>query len=264
MKDLTVGDFVLSGNAGQVSRVYAFGHRNPRRNTEFLQIWTKSDLFGNDLRPLEITKDHLLFAWQKENTSGAPKAIRADNLRVGELIQTLTGSANVTHITQVNKTGIYAPLTLKGTLVVNGLVTSSYVSLSPTSTEVYSRNGNLDPHSLLHMVVSPFRLVCGFTVISSTVSLCQDEIDADGMPVVIGYGLNLMQWILEIKKSSRLLRLLKSVALVGVLIVTGTTYVLEQILQTLSKCKAFSMSAVSVLMVTVLWMNRPKQNRSKV
>ena len=257
MKDLKVGDSILSGS-GEFSKVYAFGHWNPYRTTEFLQIWTSDKDPANyeqQLQPLEMTKDHLVFAWQKNKDTAKPKSIRADALRVGDLVQTTMGSANVTQITQVTKMGIYAPLTLEGCLVVNDVIASSYVSLHPTSTNE-SQNSWFGLHSLLHMVLSPFRLVCGSEAASPTNTFCQGKTGTDGMPTVIGRGLNIMQWILEPNDDRRLLRILKNATLAGVLLVTGITYGLEQILQAVLSCDTSTTSKAIVLLITVILIKR--------
>ena len=260
MEDIKVGDYILSGS-GEFSKIYAFGHWNPRRTTEFLQIWTTDDdpmHYEQQLPPLEVTYDHLVFAWQNNRDTGKPKAIRADALRVGDLVQTPTGSTNVTQITQMTKMGIYAPLTLEGRLVVNGVIASSYVSLHPTTTNS-SQHSCLGPHSLLHMVLSPFRLVCGSEAISPTNTICHGKTGTDGMPTVIGHGLNILQWILEPNEDRRLLRLLKNAAFAGVLLVTGITYGLEHTTQAAQSCDTIITGAAStmiVLLITVILIKR--------
>ena len=53
MKDLAVGDKILTGS-GKYTDVYAFGHYEPNKTTNFLQIYTQQHK-----APLEITGDHL-------------------------------------------------------------------------------------------------------------------------------------------------------------------------------------------------------------
>merc|ERR1712176_1645050 len=42
MEALQVGDYVKIGNGEDYERIYAFGHRAPNRDTEFVQLYTNA------------------------------------------------------------------------------------------------------------------------------------------------------------------------------------------------------------------------------
>lgn len=96
MKDLKIGDKVLTSN--QYQTVYALGHYNPYQEAKFLKIFT-----GNT--HIEVTPDHLLYMQDKVNP------VRASSIQAGDI---LFPSANVKHVKEVVKTGLYTPLTPDG------------------------------------------------------------------------------------------------------------------------------------------------------
>ena len=84
MDQLKVGDSVLTAD-GTYSKVYSFGHLDPLRKTEFLQIQTND---SKDL-PLEITADHLLYVYNEE--SGEASLLPAGNVKNGDSLLTAQG-----------------------------------------------------------------------------------------------------------------------------------------------------------------------------
>jgi len=109
MKDLRVGDRVeVSKNNYQ--QVYTFGHRDTKAKVEFFRF-LPSDL--------EVSKHHLVFIKGKG-------AIPASMVKVGDEFS-LGGKVDA--ITTVLGNGIFAPFTPSGTIVVNGVLASNYISL---------------------------------------------------------------------------------------------------------------------------------------
>ena len=124
MQNLQVGDFVKIGKGDIYEPVYAFGHHVPRRYAKFVQLHTSADK-----SPLELTGEHLVFVKGKNNP------VRADSIKVGDLLQAQDDNAVVQKISIVEKIGIYNPLTSSGTIQVNGITASTYISFQKQNNE---------------------------------------------------------------------------------------------------------------------------------
>lgn len=148
---LNVGDSVLTAD-GTYSKVYSFGHRDPLHETEFLQIQTKDSMDA----PLEITADHLLYAFDEgtQKTSLLP----AGNIKTGDSLLTVHGlPTEVVSIHMVQRHGIYAPFTVTGDLVVNGIAASNYIALPPA---FQTHMSYAQQHWIQHGTYTPYRLYC--------------------------------------------------------------------------------------------------------
>lgn len=138
MDELDIGDSVYVGN-DSFSLVHGFYHIDRQTQSSFLSIST--DRFADTL---EITDNHLVFV----NDSAVP----AHSVQVGDKF----GDATVTDIQVVKRRGVYSPATLAGTIVVNGILASTYTSQlthSPVS-----------EHMAVHVVLSYHRLICRFNL----------------------------------------------------------------------------------------------------
>ena len=169
MQELRVGDFVLTGKQ-TYERVYSFAHLNKERPTAFVKIHT-----AGDRHPLELTGDHLLFV------DGKSHPRRADSIQVGDALQGQDGPAHVSKVSRVRRTGIYAPLTKDGTIVVDGIVASCYADILGGSTK---RALVMTQQSYIHRALSPFRLLC-----SVSGDLCNKSYNDDGMPYYVAFGI---------------------------------------------------------------------------
>ena len=176
VQDLRVGDYVLTDEAGTYQPVYAFGHFNPDRLAMFHQIHHSS----SDT-PLEVTSDHLLFLAGQDRPVSAAHAKLGDQLR---MLDKKTPST-ITDIVEVQQAGIYAPLTKDGTIVVDGVVVSTYASLIAESESSDSNQlmEALGQQTYCHLGLAPFRLFC-----SIAPALC-NSYDKDGMPHYISVGI---------------------------------------------------------------------------
>ncbi|CAB9527804.1 Protein hedgehog [Seminavis robusta] len=158
MKDVAVGDRVLTGE-NRYQPIYSFGHKEQATEQQFLQIHT--DL---GTAPVEMTADHLVFVVKG---SGTQEAVRADSVRVGDRLATAAESSSlghlVTKVSSIQKRGLYMPLTSDGTIVVDGIKTSSYVSIqdqSPTFVSLRAYVGNFSEQRIFHWWLSPLRMLC--------------------------------------------------------------------------------------------------------
>lgn len=91
----------------------------------FVQIYTSA----NKKNPLEMSPDHVIVVDSKSD-----HPIRAATVQVGDVLNGET-KMEVTKIGTVPRKGVYAPPTPSGTIVVNGVVSSSYISLQNSAKE---------------------------------------------------------------------------------------------------------------------------------
>jgi hypothetical protein len=184
MKNLQVGDYVLTGS-DSYQPVYAFGHYRPSKEAEFLQFH-----FGGDKqRKLEMTGEHLVYM------KGKKHPVRADSVKVGDAFQEIWSGDDKTvqTIEKVLKTGLYAPLTVDGTLIVDGIKASSYIGIQQDKNDYVKLQGDISVMSVqdfVHFTLSPMRLLCMGTSLDS----CQSY-NEDGMLTYAAKGFALIQWL---------------------------------------------------------------------
>jgi hypothetical protein len=149
LSNLKIGDSVkVSEN--KFEQVYSFGHYDADVVVDqYLAIHA-----GGHKLPLEISPNHLVF------TKASPGAIPASKVQVGDEMRLGSASgaatATVTKIETVTRCGAFAPFTRSGTVVVNGFVSSNYVSLDDENDML---SGTM-MHWLAHLMVAPRRLLC--------------------------------------------------------------------------------------------------------
>jgi hypothetical protein len=167
---LEIGDYVKTGvtrdGTTQYSPVISFMHVDPRVEVEYRQIFTNI----SPTLPLEISDDHLLYLHDD-------KVIRAKNVQVGDILKGDTTYMIVTHIQNIHRQGLYAPLTENGKIWVSGVTASSYVAL--VDENILSTNMQA---VLSHMALLPLRLVCSV----GRFSTCKNETYSED-----GYSMNL-------------------------------------------------------------------------
>jgi len=201
MKNLKVGARVLT-ESGDFEPVIAFAHRAPTVAAEFLQFKTVAG-------DLEMTADHLVFV------AGKSSPVRADSIQVGDALR--GEGATVDSIKNVQRTGLYAPMTPSGTVVVDGIAASSYISIDKNS-EFLTIGGQaiMSYHNYIHLTLSPFRMLA--MGVSSTLANMYTE---GGFPVYVEYGLKFLTWANSQNVFVQFLAFLVAV------VVTGTSMVLE-------------------------------------
>ena len=125
MDTLQIGDSVLTAD-GSFSKVYGFGHKASSLQTKYLQVFAAN--MDKD-HPLEISPEHLIYT--QDRSEKAWKLIPAGDLREGDSLLPANGRPSaVLWIREVERKGVYAPLTVSGNLLVNGALASCYVSRS--------------------------------------------------------------------------------------------------------------------------------------
>ena len=78
---------------------------------------------------------HLVFMTEKG-------AVSASRIQVGDLLMSSPGSAKVTKVGSVQRQGLWAPATESGSIVVNGVVASNYISASKLVVALQEQGAN--------------------------------------------------------------------------------------------------------------------------
>ena len=158
MKDVQIGDLIKTAE-GSYSRVYSFGHYDPEVEATYLQIFTKMSLD----KPLEISADHMVFVGKQ--------AVPAGSAKVGDNLLDSNGeNAEIVNIKSVIRKGAYAPFTESGSIVVNDIVASNYISFEQDTGDISIGGINLVSYQwVAHLAQAPHRLYC------SLVSSCENE-----------------------------------------------------------------------------------------
>ncbi|KAK5649708.1 hypothetical protein RI129_000737 [Pyrocoelia pectoralis] len=143
LSELQVGEAILaldpSTNQLIYSEVILFLDWHPNQRNLFLNFELKSG------RTLTLTPAHLVITGSLNSTV----TVFAKTLTVGSILIIGNRDDNkfedtIVRVTQVYRTGIYAPLTSVGTIVVNDIIVSCYAVV--------------DSHPLAHFVFAPIRL----------------------------------------------------------------------------------------------------------
>lgn len=111
MKDLTA-DHQVKHSASGASRVFLFTHRTPRVRSRMVRITTSCG------HAVTLSASHYV-----RTPSGL---LAAKNVAVDGKVETISGSCKVVAVERVAAVGLYAPHTLHGDIVVDGVVASSY------------------------------------------------------------------------------------------------------------------------------------------
>ncbi|KAK3597702.1 hypothetical protein CHS0354_040077 [Potamilus streckersoni] len=130
LADLRVGDKILSfvsHGIVEYSEVYFFAHLNPNKSSQYITISTSD-------HKLKLTPDHHLYT---VDIGGSINTFPARKIKVGDRILVLdedTPSLKeevVTNLSASIEVGIYAPITMSGTIIVDNVLASCYVDIVP-------------------------------------------------------------------------------------------------------------------------------------
>jgi hypothetical protein len=149
MKDLQVGDKVQT-TSGEYQTIYSFMHYHETKPAKYLQVYTDSPSKG----PLEISGDHMVFLADKKNP------VPAKMIKVGDKLSGASGSVTVSKINTITRNGLYAPVTLDGTLIVNGVLASSYITFQDTGSVDIRGYKVISFQFLEHLWEMPHRILC--------------------------------------------------------------------------------------------------------
>ncbi|CAD5234754.1 unnamed protein product [Bursaphelenchus xylophilus] len=132
MDELEINDWVLSANRTHAvyTPVESWVHRMSKQEAEFLHIHLED---GKDLK---ITDKHFIYKSKCDKKTALRfyevnnKPVYAEKVQVGDCLYVFKGDSfvqrRVSKITKITETGIYAPMTTTGDIVVNGIFASCY------------------------------------------------------------------------------------------------------------------------------------------
>ena len=183
MKDLKVQDKVYSGSnsAGTpiYQEVYSFGHWQDNKRQEYIQMYhSKASV------PLELSPTHIIFV-----VEDILVPTRADRVHVGDLLlldnDGVQEAVIVTNIDRVNKKGAYLPLTRDGTIIVNNITVSVYVSIQHEAPRIIFKLGFIfSEQTLFHWWLAPYRLVC----MGVYPEFCENDYNEEGIIHWLSFG----------------------------------------------------------------------------
>lgn len=149
MKDLRVGESVLAlTDDGRLrpSKVLLFLDRSETARTEYVKLVTDTG------KSITATPTHLVLRWEKPERSQIRHAnpVYAKRVRINDTLLTVVDgnrlrTERVVDVRRVEKPGLYAPLTVDGTVVVDDVVASCYAVI--------------DNQWLAHLAFLPARMV---------------------------------------------------------------------------------------------------------
>lgn len=146
LSELQLGDEILTTDEkGHLTstEVLLFLHKDLDKPATFIVI----EVEGHP-DSLQLTPHHLIFATRDVLAGFLP--IYAYRVQVGDFVQIFVNGtqllpSKVVNVSIQEETGVYAPLTAHGTLLVNGILTSCYA--------------NIEWHEMAHRSFSPLRLL---------------------------------------------------------------------------------------------------------
>jgi len=189
MNQLRLGDEVLTQN-DRYESVYSWSHYNTQKEARFIQLLPSG---------MELSPNHLLFL---DNGLAVP----AGTIKAGD---TLLSGDVVTSVRSVARRGIYAPFTKSGTIVVQGQIASTFVSLQQESNTLLLNNGwstGITHQWLAHAFEAPHRLWC-------STKCTEESYTADGISTWVAGPLRFFTWSLQLPMILQLILLLPVLAL---------------------------------------------------
>lgn len=189
-----IGDHV-EVESGKFEPIYSFGHNDPNTIGTFLQLHLSNG------RNLIISHDHLIFT-----ASDSCYPIAASQITIGtELVDAHRNNVTVIHITpSVSARGLFAPFTPSGTIVVDGILASSFVAMDrPSSQFLVSYGGllKLSHQWLAHSFEFPHRVQCHYFHNNKNSNnrnkYCPSEMYDNGIAARLVTPLNLWRWFVQ-------------------------------------------------------------------
>lgn len=179
LKDVAIGQKVLVGD-NKYEPLYSFGHSEEGARVNLRQIKTAN---GSQL---QISDDHMVFV---EHGGAIPSAL----IKVGDKVMT-ANSVELTIVESIDiveSRGIFAPFTPSGTIVVDGMLVSSFVGMN--GEPGLSIGGFKFSHQwMAHSFEFPHRVVCHY------IGSCQNETyTKNGISTWVATPMKLGQWLLN-------------------------------------------------------------------
>lgn len=162
MRLLKIGDWVQVDEEGSFEPIYSFGHHNQAQYAQFIEIAVATPITTETemaiMPPLKMSPEHMIWTFELGY-------VPASSLEVGHtLMDGTTGdTVPITSIRHgVKSLGVFAPFTPSGTIVVNNLVASTYVSMQKDTGRLLLGGFStwIRWQWLVHSFESPRRIVC--------------------------------------------------------------------------------------------------------
>mmetsp|Transcript_9802 Transcript_9802/g.14088 ORF Transcript_9802/g.14088 Transcript_9802/m.14088 type:complete len:178 (+) Transcript_9802:3-536(+) len=177
MNELKVGDYVRTSQDGQYSEVYMFGHWNPGAVAKYLRIRTPS-------ASVEISESHMM---EVKGRGFIP----ASMIGLGDIV---SNEEEVVSIKEVERKGIFAPFTRSGTIRVDDVVCSNYISLQPDSANLMMWGSTMvDSGISWQWILHSF-----MRVYTSFFDIRKDEYTEDGISVGLMLPWKVSRWVLGV------------------------------------------------------------------
>lgn len=204
MQDLKLGDEVMVGQ-GKYEPIYSFGHVAPETIATFLHIQTSRS-------QLRLTEDHMVF-------TSSQRAVPASSLHVGDFLLGGTGLKDrIESIEVLQDTGLFAPFTPSGKLIVNDILASSYVAVVDQE-DLNLGWTILNLHWLSHAVLFPRRLIC-----CHLASCPSETYNSEGIPLWIDPVFRAFSWLLSFNSFVRV-SLIVTMAVVATFVTAVETWI---------------------------------------
>jgi len=166
MNEVKVGDQVLTGT-GNFEAIYTIDHHHPTKEANFIQIHHNSGKEHNiEQQPIELTKNHMIFVDHKTNP------VPAETVKVGDRILTLDGPSTITKITTVTRKGVFNPLTADGTIIADGVISSTYSTLESNSDSIQILGYKyISYQNFFNSLLKPYTFLCT----TATLEICKTQ-----------------------------------------------------------------------------------------
>merc|ERR1719359_613443 len=130
--------------------MFSMDHHSSSKPTTYFQIHT--DL---EDEPLELSKNHLVFI------DGKDYPVPASTIQVGDKVFSMYGPREVLSVTRIVREGRYNPLTMDGTIVVDGIIASTYNSPTGEShLKIGDKKTSVSFHDAVETACVPYRMFC--------------------------------------------------------------------------------------------------------
>ena len=183
LQNLELGEKVLVDN-DVFERVYSFGHKQDDVMVDFVQIAIEDATFRVVL--LELSHQHMVLV-------NGGHYLPALMIRVGHVVKLAANGSHgtVRSISTVRRKGAYAPFTASGTLVVNGVVVSTFIAMQESETlRLGQWSSPFSFQWLARTSEAPHRVAC-------MLGLCKTEsYTEEGISKWVYYPLLAAQWTL--------------------------------------------------------------------
>ena len=180
MEDLQVGNKVLAFDPVKkrftFSKVFMFNHVNKTDQTEFITLTLDKG------QTLSLSPRHILFVLQDDKI----KSVLAQDLSIGQLVQTGQGSSRIVKIRKEVLKGFYAPITLQGTILVNDVLASCYCEVEDKQFAWLGKSRQMSGHEVAHVSMGILRLVHNIGLGSRLLAIPEGQ----DMPRIISWAID--------------------------------------------------------------------------